>query len=193
MVAIIDYNAGNITSVSYALDRLDVPYMLTRNPEQIMSADHVIFPGVGEASTTMRFLKDHQLHRLIQDLRQPVLGICLGMQLMCEWSEENNTDCLGIFPHKVIKFVPESNDQKTPHMGWNLVTPNGRSVLSSGDFYAYFVHSFYVEEGPWTVASCDYIIPFSAMLHKNNFYATQFHPERSGDDGERLLANFLKL
>ncbi len=197
-IAIIKYNAGNIQSVSFALDRLNVDYSITADPEEIRNADKVIFPGVGEASTTMKYLKEHKLDELITSLKQPVLGICLGMQLMCKHSEEGDVDCLGIFDENVRKFeIPEHNPQniKVPHMGWNTIT-NTQSQLfddSTEGQFVYFVHSFYVALGDDTAATTNYIIPYSSALQKNNFYATQFHPEKSGDVGNKILENFIKL
>jgi glutamine amidotransferase len=191
-VAIIKYNAGNIMSVEFALNRLGVNCAVTDNFEEIKSADKVIFPGVGEASSTMAFLKDKKLDLLIKELSQPVLGICLGLQLMCSHSEEGDTACLGIFPEKVKKFEPKL---KVPHMGWNTIT-NLKSKLYTPNLeqqYVYFVHSFYAELGANTIATTNYINPFSSSLHRNNFYATQFHPEKSGDIGSLIINNFVKI
>ncbi len=197
-VAIIKYNAGNIQSVDYALQRLGVKASVTADPEEILSADRVIFPGVGEASTTMAYLQSHKLDRLITSLKQPVLGICLGLQLMCRHSEEGDTTCLGIFEESVRKFAlqPKSfPSMKIPHMGWNTI-----SALKSGLFdksleeeYCYFVHSYYATAGPNTAATCNYPLPFSSALQKDNFYAVQFHPEKSGAVGAKILENFLQL
>ncbi len=192
-VAIIKYNAGNIRSVDYALRRLGVAPLITANKELLSKADKVIFPGVGEALTTMEYLKAEQMTDFIRELKQPVLGICLGMQLMCRHSEEGNTDCLGIFDAEVKRFVPRKHADKVPHMGWNSLTQT-RSTLFQGDLenrFVYFVHSYYVPVNEYTAAVTDYIHPFSAALHKDNFYATQFHPEKSGDVGEQILKNFL--
>lgn len=194
-VVIIRYNAGNICSVDYALKRLGVEAEISADPAVIRSADKVIFPGVGEAETTMEHLKATGLDKLIKDLKQPVLGICLGMQLMCKHSEEGNADCLGIFDAEVKRFVPKRHEDKVPHMGWNTIT-NTNSALFTGfdkDEFVYFVHSYYVPVNEYTAATTDYIHPFSAALHKDNFYATQFHPEKSGSVGERILKNFLDL
>ena len=197
-LAIIDYKAGNIRSVKLALERLGIAAELTADPERIQAADKVIFPGVGEASWAMNQLKESGLDTLIPRLTQPFLGICLGMQLLCTHSEESNTSCLGVFPARVKHFnqAPEFNREfKVPHMGWNSLTEVS-SPLFDGiqpQEYMYFVHSYYVELTDYSIASCDYVLPFSAAMHKNNFYAVQFHPERSGKSGEQLLTNFLRL
>ncbi|MDO4165044.1 MAG: imidazole glycerol phosphate synthase subunit HisH [Bacteroides sp.] len=194
-VAVIKYNAGNIRSVDYALKRLGVEAVITADEAELRAADKVIFPGVGEAETTMRFLQACGMDRLIKELRQPVLGICLGMQLMCRHSEEGDVDCLGIFDADVKRFVSLRHEDKVPHMGWNTIGQT-RSDLFKGftkEEYVYFVHSYYVPVNDCTAAVTDYIHPFSAALHKDNFYATQFHPEKSGSVGERILRNFLAL
>ena len=194
-VAIIKYNAGNIFSVDYALKRIGVTPVITSDKETLLKADRVIFPGVGEAETTMKYLKEEKLDILIKDLKQPVLGICLGMQLMCRYSEEGNTECLGIFDTDVKRFCPERHIDKVPHMGWNTIE-NTVSPLFKGfdrDEYVYFVHSYYVPLNDFTAARTNYILPYSSALHKDNFYATQFHPEKSGKTGERILRNFLEL
>ena len=194
-VAIIKYNAGNIYSVSYALKRLGIEATITANPELLHKADKVIFPGVGEAQTTMEYLKEHKLDSIIKDLKQPVLGICLGMQLMCRYSEEGNADCLGIFDTDVKRFIPQKHEDKVPHMGWNTITNTKEGLFNKQleNQFVYFVHSFYVPVNEFTAATTDYIHPFSASLHKDNFYATQFHPEKSGQVGEVILNNFLNL
>lgn len=194
-VAIIKYNAGNIFSVDYALRRMGVEPVVTADKETLMKADRVIFPGVGEAATTMRFLKEQQLDQLIKDLRQPVLGICLGMQLMCRHSEEGNADCLGIFDTDVRRFLPQSHGQKVPHMGWNTLHHTCSPLFKGFDReeFVYFVHSFYVPMNEYAAAQTDYIVRYCSALHKDNFYATQFHPEKSGKVGERILTNFLNL
>jgi glutamine amidotransferase len=197
-IVIIKYNAGNIESVNNALHRLGVTAEITADPEKIRTADRIIFPGVGEASTTMKYLREHKLDELIVSLKQPVLGICLGLQLMCSYSEENDTQCLGIFDEKVKRFIPKSGEEyitKVPHMGWNCIT-NLKSSIFSPDIensYVYFVHSYYAGKGAHTAATCNYILPFSAALHKDNFYATQFHPEKSGSVGAKILENFINL
>ncbi|MCF2445442.1 imidazole glycerol phosphate synthase subunit HisH [Dyadobacter sp. CY345] len=191
---IIKYNAGNVQSVMYALDRIGVDYLYTDDEAEIRSADKVIFPGVGEASTAMSYLREKGLDKLIPTLTQPVLGTCVGMQLMCRFSEENNTTCMGIFDVDVKRF-PATPGMKVPHMGWNNIT-NYKSALTENlidDAYVYFVHSYAAPVCEYTVATCDYINPFSAMLHKDNFYAAQFHCEISGDVGQKILENFLKL
>ena len=251
-VAIVKYNAGNIYSVVNALRRLGVEPVVTDDPAVLRSADRVLFPGQGEASQAMGYLREHGLDEVIRSLRQPVLGICIGQQLMCRHSEEGDTDCLGIFPVDVLRFKPQRHEQKVPHMGWNEIrieelrlkneelrlkndelrlkneelrlkndelrlkndenTPqssiinhqssiinhqssiiNHQSSIINHQSYVYFVHSFYVPVCEFTTATCDYIVPFSAALHKDNFYATQFHPEKSGAEGEEILRRFLNL
>ena len=191
-VAIVKYNAGNIRSVDFALKRFGVDASITDDHNELRNADKVIFPGVGEASTTMKFLIDRGLDDLLRSLTQPVLGICLGLQLMCAASEEGPADCIGIFDLTVRKFEPKL---KVPHMGWNSLTGiRGRLIPPELDQrYAYFVHSYYAPVGKYTSARTDYINPFSAALEKDNFYATQFHPEKSGSVGETILKNFLNL
>ena len=192
MIAIIKYNAGNITSVKNAVERLGFECIVTDVEQEIRQAEKVIFPGVGEASSAMNYLKEKELDNIIKTLTQPVLGICLGQQLMCKFSEEGNTDCLSIFNVNVKKFPPLSI---VPHMGWNNIQLHSESALLNGiseNDNVYFVHSYYCEVSENTVATCDYILPFSAVMQKNNFYATQFHPEKSASVGERILLNFLK-
>src|SRR5688572_29126170 len=192
-LVIIKYNAGNIQSVSFALERLGIDFTITDNAEEIAKADKVLFPGVGEASTTMQYLRDKKLDQAITNLKQPLLGICLGMQLMCKYSEENNTTCLGIFDEPVRRFIPEG-DFKVPHMGWNNLSLQQNWLDPSIDGkYAYFVHSYYVPVNPCTTATTEYINPFSAAMHQNNFYAVQFHPEKSALTGELVLKSFLKV
>jgi glutamine amidotransferase len=194
-IAVVKYNAGNIRSVDYALKRLGVEALITADKQELMAADKVIFPGVGEAETTMRHLRETGLDETIKNLRQPVLGICVGMQLMCCHSEEGNADCMGIFEAEVMRFIPEKQVDKVPHMGWNTLL-NTKTALFEGfsrEEFVYFVHSYYVPVNEYTIADTEYILPFSAALHKDNFYATQFHPEKSGAVGEHILKNFLKL
>jgi len=191
-IAVIKYNAGNIGSVANALERLGYACKVTDDHDEILQADKVIFPGVGEASGTMKYLRDKGLDMLIPALKQPVMGICLGMQLMCSWSEEGDTPALGIFPERVKRF---RGSVKVPHMGWNSIQfkPDGLFRGLSAGSYVYFVHSFYAENGVDTLATCDYGGIFSAGLHRDNFYAAQFHPEKSGDVGQLILKNFIEL
>ena len=240
-VAIVKYNAGNIYSVVNALRRLGVEPIVTDQPERLRAADRVLFPGQGEASQAMSYLRAHGLDSVISSLRQPVLGICIGQQLMCRHSEEGDTDCLGIFPVDVLRFRPERHEQKVPHMGWNEVRTrdNGKWTMDDGQWtmdngqrpmdkvqsskfnvqssmdkvqsskfkvqsstcdggliedrsFVYFVHSYYVPVCEFTTAVCDYIVPFSAALRRDNFFATQFHPEKSGAVGEQILRRFLE-
>ncbi|MEM8906645.1 MAG: imidazole glycerol phosphate synthase subunit HisH [Bacteroidota bacterium] len=194
-IAIIDYNAGNVQSVLFALERLGQAAFLTKDAAAIEGADKVIFPGVGEARSTMSYLKTLGLDRVIPRLRQPVLGICLGMQLLCEHSEENDTPCLGIIPQQVRRFRPQGQLHKVPHVGWNNIqfTPHPLFDQLPDPAFVYFVHSYYVEMGSYTTSTCDYVLPFSASLQKDNFYATQFHPEKSGSIGTQILQNFLAI
>jgi glutamine amidotransferase len=192
MIAIIKYNAGNITSVEHAVKRLGLPCRVTDEIDEILCADKVIFPGVGEAKSAIKYLKDRELDEVIKSLLQPVLGICLGLQLMCRHSEEGDTPCMDIFDAAVKKFPALDI---VPHMGWNNLekvhTPLFRDFAKEDTVY--FVHGYYAELCRHTIAQCDYILPFSAAMQKDNFYATQFHPEKSGSVGERILANFLRL
>ena len=194
-IAIINYNAGNIQSVKFALERLGAEYILTHDPETIQTADKVIFPGQGEASSAMRSLRERGLDILIPTLKQPFLGICVGMQLLCQHSEENNTSCLGVIPLKVKKFT--SPNLKVPQVGWNTLSlnPTIHSVLPNSleGQYVYFVHSYYVETGEYTTATAEYGQPFSAGIKKDNFHAVQFHPEKSSQAGEQILKKFLSL
>ncbi len=189
---IIKYNAGNVVSVTNTLNRLGVNPILSDDPEIIKGADKVIFPGVGEASTAMDYLRERKLDQIIVNLKQPFLGICLGQQLMCKYSEENDTECLGIFDLNVLRFKPKL---KVPHMGWNRLFDTKGALFQNlpKEAYIYFVHSYYCEIGEETIAKSDYINDFSAALHKDNFYAIQGHPEKSGQVGQHLLENFLKL
>lgn len=197
-LVIIKYNAGNIQSVLYALERIGVEALVTDDENLIKSADKVIFPGVGEASTAMRYLQERGLDTLIKNLTQPVLGICLGMQLMCAYSEENDTDCLGIFDEQVKKFNPDpiaQPDLKVPQIGWNTIadlqSPLFQDIKENS--YCYFVHGYYAAKGEHTIATTHYVLPYSAALHKDNFYGVQFHPEKSAAIGEQILKNFIKL
>jgi glutamine amidotransferase len=204
---IIKYNAGNIQSVLYALERIGIAALVTDDPAQIRAADKVIFPGVGEASTAMSYLKERKLDELIRELKQPVLGICLGMQLMCRYSEENDTPCLGIFDEEVKRFDPTMQNEhaasdgpagvtlKVPQIGWNNIY-DLHSDLFSGvaeNSYCYFVHGYYAARGAQTIATTDYVQPYSSALHRDNFYGVQFHPEKSAQTGAQILKNFLNL
>ena len=191
-IVIIKYNAGNVCSVSFALERIGVNALITDDVSEIMSADKVILPGVGEAASAMKYLKDKKLDKLICSLKQPVLGICLGMQLMCEYSEEGNTTCMGIFDQQVKRF---GDTLKVPQIGWNTI-----SALKSGLYtgvqensYMYFVHGYYAALSQYTIAEAEYGLQYSASLQKNNFYGVQFHPEKSGEAGQRILENFVRL
>ena len=206
-VAIVKYNAGNIYSVVHALKRLGVEPVVTDDAATLRTADRVLFPGQGEASQAMGYLHQHGLDEVIRSLTQPVLGICIGQQLMCRHSEEGDTDCLDIFPVDVLRFRPQRHEDKVPHMGWNEVRTrenkklgikNEELKINDGQWlmdksFVYFVHSFYVPVCEFTVAETDYIVPFSAALHRDNFYATQFHPEKSGAVGEEILRKFLEI
>lgn len=193
-VAIVKYNAGNVYSVVSAMKRLGVEPVLTDDASLLRAADKVIFPGQGEASTAMAYLREHGLDSVIKSLRQPVLGICIGQQLMCRHSEEGNTDCLGIFDVDVKRFIPQRHEDKVPCMGWNAIIET-RSPLMYGleNEFVYFVHSYYVPKCDYTIATANYIMPYSAAMHKDNFYSCQFHPEKSGSAGEKILTNFLQL
>ena len=210
-VSIVKYNAGNIYSVVNALRRMGIAPLLTDDAEQLMKADKVLFPGQGHAGEAMDYLKARRLDEVIRNLKQPVFGICVGQQLLCKHSEEGDTDCIGIFNADVRRFQPQRHEDKVPCMGWNKlslpqplqregsVDPLMEGLLSPlpleglGEAYVYFVHSYYVPVCEHTIATADYILPYSASMHKDNFYACQFHPEKSGQVGERILRNFLKL
>lgn len=199
-LVILKYNAGNIQSVKFALNRIGIEPLLTDSVEEIITADKVIFPGVGEASSAMDYLKDKKLDTTIKDLKQPVLGICLGMQLMCKYSEEGNADCLGIFPSTVKQFSPSPLGRagvgpKVPQIGWNNIY-NLKSNLFKGiseNEFQYFVHGYYVENDKNTIATTNYITEYSSALQKDNFYGVQFHPEKSAKAGEQILKNFIEL
>ncbi len=194
-VAIIKYNAGNIYSVVHGMRRIGIEPVVTDDKATILAADKVIFPGVGEASSTMAYLREHKLDALIKDLKQPTLGICIGLQLMCKRSEEGNAECLGIFDAEVKRFVSEKVSDKVPQMGWNTIY-DLKTALFTPEMeqqYVYYVHSYYAEVCSQTIATTDYLQPYSAGLHRDNFYATQFHPEKSGDLGERILRNFMDI
>jgi len=193
-VAIVKYNAGNIYSVVNALDRLGVDSLLTDNADELCKADKVIFPGQGEAKSAMEYLKAHKLDQVIKGLRQPVLGICVGQQLLCKHSDEGNVDCIGVFDAEVKRFVPIRHEDKVPCMGWNALYNTKSPLMKEIEGgYVYFVHSYYVPLCEHTIAVADYVQPYSAALHKDNFYATQFHPEKSGNVGEQIIKNFLEL
>jgi glutamine amidotransferase len=192
MIAILKYNAGNIKSVQNALTRLGYNSVITDNPRELLNADKVIFPGVGEASSAMKYLTERGLDKTIKSIKKPVLGICLGMQLMCRYSDEGETKCLGIFDTDVRLFPPV---EKIPHMGWNnfLTLKGDLFSMISPDIDVYYVHSYYAEVCSSTSATCDYVLPFSAAMQDKNFYATQFHPEKSAEAGEHILKNFLEI
>ena len=193
-VAIVKYNAGNIYSVVNALKRLGIEPLLTDDAEQLQKADRVLFPGQGEARGAMEYLKARRLDEVIRNLRQPVLGICIGQQLLCRHSEEGDTDCIGIFDAEVKRFQPARHEDKVPCMGWNWLHDT-KSPLMQGieGEYVYFVHSYYVPVCSETIATADYILPYSAAMHKDNFYTCQFHPEKSGRVGEQIIKNFLSI
>ncbi|MFK7832069.1 MAG: imidazole glycerol phosphate synthase subunit HisH [Winogradskyella sp.] len=192
MIAIIKYNAGNIRSVQNALNRLGYESIITDDKTEILNADKVIFPGVGEASSAMTYLKEKGLDKVILSIEKPILGICLGLQLMCDYSEEGDTKCLGIFNTQVKKFPPI---EKVPHIGWNSFSEIKGELFKNIkiDNDMYYVHSYYAERNEQTIATCNYIHPFASAMHNDNFYATQFHPEKSADVGTQLLKNFLEL
>lgn len=197
-IVIIKYNAGNIRSVNNALLRLGYEAEITADADKIHAADKVIFPGVGEASTTMKYLNETGIGDIIKELKQPVLGICLGMQLMCSHSDEGDVPCLNLFDEKVRRFeLPSPNPQnlKVPQMGWNQIFDLRSDIFDSSleGQYVYFVHSYYVAKGADTAATTNYILPYSSALQRDNFFATQFHPEKSGPVGEKILKNFLEL
>ncbi|MBR5697772.1 MAG: imidazole glycerol phosphate synthase subunit HisH [Prevotella sp.] len=189
-IAIIKYNAGNICSVINALKRLGIDPVLTDEADVIRTADRVVFPGQGEASSAMACLREHGLDEVIRSLQQPVLGICIGQQLLCRHSEEGDTDCLGIIPADVKRFAPLRHEDKVPAMGWLPVRWKGDDSEELPSYY--FVHSYYVPRCEWTLATTNYIAPYSAALHKDNFWSTQFHPEKSGPQGEALLHKFIR-
>ena len=199
-VAIVKYNAGNVYSVVNALRRMGIEPLLTDNAEALKKADRVMFPGQGHAGEAMDYLRARRLDEVIRDLKQPVFGICVGQQLLCKHSEEGDTDCIGIFDAEVKRFQPERHEDKVPCMGWNeLKIENGKLKINPileglGEHpYVYFVHSYYVPVCEETIATADYILPYSASMHKDNFYTCQFHPEKSGKVGEKILRNFLSL
>lgn len=200
-LSIIKYNAGNVQSVLFALQRLGINAIVTDDHEEINSADKIIFPGVGNAASAMEYLKEKKLDQLIVSLKQPVLGICLGLQLLCNFSEEGDTKCLGVFNADVKKFDEQVFQNKNllpfkiPHMGWNTISQLSSPLMNDVDenSFVYFVHSYYAQLSPETIATTDYINPFSAAMHKNNFYGVQFHTEKSAETGERILSNFLNI
>ena len=193
-VAIVKYNAGNIYSVVNAMKRLGIEPVLTDDAEMLQKADRVLFPGQGQAREAMEYLKDHQLDQVIKNLKQPVLGICVGQQLLCRHSEEGDVDCIGIFDVVVKRFQPQKHEDKVPAMGWNEIYDLKTDLYKGLSHpYSYFVHSYYVPLCEETIAKADYILPYSASLHKDNFYTCQFHPEKSGKVGEQILKNFLEI
>ena len=205
-IAIVKYNAGNIYSVVNALRRMGIEPLLTDDPEELRKADRVLFPGQGEARGAMEYLKARRLDEVIRDLKQPVFGICVGQQLLCKHSEEGDVDCIGIFNTEVKRFRPEKHEDKVPCMGWNELEVSGEWREVRGEYqtnplmeglgehpYVYFVHSYYVPVCEETIATANYILPYSASMHKDNFYTCQFHPEKSGKVGEQILKNFMEL
>ena len=193
-VAIVKYNAGNIYSVVNAMKRLGINPIFTDDAEMLQKADRVLFPGQGQAKEAMEYLKAHQLDQVIKNLTQPVLGICVGQQLLCRHSEEGDVDCIGIFDVDVKRFKPQKHEDKVPAMGWNELYDLKTDLYKGLSHpYSYFVHSYYVPLCEETIATADYILPYSASLHKDNFYTCQFHPEKSGKVGEQILRNFLDL
>lgn len=193
-VTIIKYNAGNVQSVMYALDRIGVSYKLTDSPNEILAAERIIFPGVGEASTAMKSLKENNLDQLIPNLKRPFLGTCVGMQLLCKYSEENDTVCLGVFENKILKF-PKTNGFKIPQTGWNDIYSLQSPLLEGVEenSYVYYNHGYYAPVCEYTIGKTNYILEYSAVMQKNNFYACQFHSEISGDIGQKIFENFMKI